>query len=268
MVTRTFVLLLLWTAGSMCAAECRVLYRKDAASVSAVALIAGSLSFSEREALECFRDFVAKEKKQVRLRSVRIYSDAEDQACCRYRMAEVRSFRGWLVAVEAAHKVQGAMAEVVQSPAGIALRYRSVSGQVSKRVIEGRDPTEVRAGRSRFEILYSFLIGPVPAYEDKPDGGYRLDVFLRSDGPLREDDCLRATQNLAKDFDIPLVYAAFRRDPFFVLSDTYPLLNPLVELSRLPTEQEYLAHGQMGCFAEYGETWCARRPGLLDDSQE
>jgi hypothetical protein len=268
MVTRALVLLLLWTAGSVCAAECRVLYRKDAASVSAVALIAGSLTFSDQEALECFRDFVAKEKKQVRLRSVMIYGDAKDQACCRYRIHEVHSFSGWLVALGAAHIVQGAMAEVVQSPVGMALRYRSVSGQVSKRVIEGRDPTEVRAGRSRFEILYSFLMGPVPVYEDKPDGGYRLDVFLRSDGPMRADDCLRATQNLAKDFDIPLVYAAFRRDVFFALSDGYPLLNPLVEFSRLPTEQEYLAHGQTGCFEEYGESWCAPQPGLLDDPQE
>ena len=151
--------------------------------------------------------------------------------------SEVRSFSGWLVALGAAHIVQGAMAEVVQSPVGMALRYRSVSGQVSKRVIEGRDPTEVRAGRSRFEILYSRLMGPVPLYEDKPDGGYRLDVFLRSDGPMRANDCLRATQNLAKDFDIPLVDAVFRRDVFFALSDGYPLLNPLVEFSRLPTEQ-------------------------------
>ena len=166
------------------------------------------------------------------------------------------NFNDWLKDVAAVHKVQGAMAEIVQSPAGTVLRYRSVNGQVSKTVVQGQDPTEVRVGRWKYEILHTVAVGPVPLFEDKPGGGYRLDVFLQTDAPLRERDCLRVTQNLARDLDVPSVTAHFRRDPFFILSDWYPVLHPLIKLPPLPTEQEYLTYGTIGCFVEYGKSWC------------
>jgi hypothetical protein len=155
-----------------------------------------------------------------------------------------RSFNDWLKDVAAVHKVLGAMAEIVQSPAGTVLRYRSVSGQVSKTIVQGRDPTEVRVGRWKYEILRTVAMG----------------VFLQTDGPLRERNCLRVTQDLARDLDVPWVIASFRRDPFFILSDEYPVLHPLIKLPALPTEQEYLADGEMGCVVEYGKSWCLLWP--------
>ena len=259
MVVRLAVALLLVAAQLHGEPGCVLRSVLNTGGVTLARAVATGGPLSEQDAIRCFDRLVPREIAPKKLLSLVIYADQSDLASLRgkgYAGEEVRNWAVWLKMLETTPAPRHAMAEVVQTSAGAVLRYRSEAGEVSKSVIRGRDPTVLRVEKSTFEVIHMVMSGRAPIFEDKPGGGVRLDVFLQSAGPLRQGDCLRATQDMSKQLDVPWVGTDFRTDPFFITSTAFPVLHPFVKLPALPTEQAYLQGGSIGCVVQYGKSWC------------
>lgn len=263
MVARPFVVLLLSFSGLLHGADCTLRMRENTGGAVVGMAVSSNESLSEQDAIRCFDAFVAQETTTPRLLRLVIYADESDAASYKgkgFQGAAIRSWDEWLKRFEAAPRPRHAMAEVVQSPMGVVLRYRSETGRISKSVLRGRDPTLIRTGNSSFAIVHFVMMGPAPIFASKPGGGMRLDFYLQTTEVLRESDCLRVAQDLSTDLEVPWIIAVFRHDPFFIMESAFPLRFPLVELPPLPTEQEYFGSGEMFCVVQYGESWCGVSP--------
>ncbi len=167
------------------------------------------------------------------------------------RPTEVRRFQDWLKAARKPPQFAGDFTEVLWSMKGTVVRCRSREGQVQKFVVNGQDPSIIRRGKSAFEILHLFVVAPAPMYEDEPGGGRRVEFFFQVTGDLNEDDCRSVTEELSSRLDLPWMDTSFRRDPFFVFSELFPILHPLIKYPELPSEQSYRSGIGVHCLFLY-----------------
>ena len=118
------------------------------------------------------------------------------------------------------------------------LRLRHVDGTVARRVLSGKDPTQLLIDGVAFELLHiagremsGFIRCDIP-------GQVGPQLYFRTDAKLTPELCERATAWIARLLPRKNMFASFRNDAVFAC-DSFPVVYPFSPPTRPPTETEY-----------------------------
>jgi hypothetical protein len=235
--------LLQWPAWSA-----EVLRLEEAGAVVDVLVTIPKEGFSRQYVKEYATGFAAKYAGRPRFVRLMMFTDrAEAEEFGSWRLLEAHSYEEWFALRQAHPPFRGAVAQAVFSAKGASLRYRSDSGAVETEVLWGSDPTIIRKGDAAYEILL-VRIGPVaPLFRNRPDGGRRITVYLRTTAALDPDACAEVVEQLSYLFDYRLLGVSIRNDALFVYGSDFPLTHPLYHVAIPPSLGVFLTTRSVGC---------------------
>jgi hypothetical protein len=150
------------------------------------------------------------------------------------------SFDYWRRMYETSVGSPNELAEMISIGNDAVLRVHGAAGNVSVKVLSGKNPLVVRVGDGTFEIVH-FSFSTSMAY------GKQADVYLRTASPLADESGLAVLQRLQALFPDLRVSVSVRNDAWFIFERTYPFCNPLVTRSAPPTAEEYSQTKTMVC---------------------
>jgi len=82
-------------------------------------------------------------------------------------------------------------------------------------------------------------------------------MFFQVTGSVVEKECESVMDQLSKDLDLPFLSMHFRRDPFFVFSERFPIVHPLIRYPESLSEDAYKKGMGAGCSLWYEHRGCA-----------
>ena len=179
-------------------------------------------------------------------------------------------YRQWRLFYDDLAKKPLVAAEVIAVGDNVILRLRNSSGRITRRILQGHDPTQVSVGGVTFEILY--LTGRRHSRFERCGHAGDIDpaVYLKTSAVLSEELCQRVTSQLAAALGVKQMYAHFRNDHWFICS-VFPVRFPFTSQETPPSEAEYYALPEFTCSLDCnGAASCAGRtlrpPGRYKDS--
>jgi hypothetical protein len=127
--------------------------------------------------------------------------------------------------------------ELIAVGANAVLRFRDAQGQITKRIIRGRDPLQIRIDGESFEIVHisSAEVGKFP------------EIYLRTSSTLSAEkgsDVLHGIERMLPDFHVSIY---LRNDGLFIYEPKFPYLNPFQDEPTIPSEEEYRRTKTLEC---------------------
>lgn len=160
------------------------------------------------------------------------------------------TYEHWRTLYDSQVSAPNELAEMISIGSDAVLRVRDGGGNVSRRVLAGKDPLQIEVQGYRFEIVYLAFSAPAPSVLQ------RVDIYIRTPAPLGSGagmDLLRVLRPIFPDLDVT-VYV--RNDAWFIYEPSYPFLNPLIENSSPPGPEQYNKTQTLRCGNWSGSTSC------------
>lgn len=125
------------------------------------------------------------------------------------------------------------IAEMIAIGDNAVLRMRDANGNVTRRVLAGRDPLQIEVQGVHFEIVYFTFSVP------KPYIFQSASIYVRTAAPLERVPSRELLSSLRPVFPDLGVSVHIRNDAWFINEPGYPFFNPFVEEQIPPSPENW-----------------------------
>ena len=153
------------------------------------------------------------------------------------------------------------IAELVSIGESSVIRFRDAAGNVSKKVLQGRDPTLIKTDICSGELLYIQPHSP-PRTEMRIEHA-DLTFRVRTAGVVSKACAESVAANFLKATGDKNIAVVVRPDAWFINEDGLPIIYDFQPRPSPPTEEQYESSPSAGCFYKISEglrCWARNAP--------
>lgn len=156
------------------------------------------------------------------------------------------SYLSWKAHYDAFPKGDFVASDVTSIGGDSVLRLRARDGTVTRKVVRGKDPTQIVVDGVRFDLL--FVSGRLRSRFEGCGVPGTVDpvLFLQTDATLTPAICERATSWLATKLGANHVWTHFRNDRWFICSQ-FPVVFPFLPAEPLPSSPALASSREYSC---------------------
>ena len=154
----------------------------------------------------------------------------------------------------------GPFARLCVLGSGAILEHRDADGNVSRNVLAGSDPLEIRTDLGTFHVLH-FSYRQIPLADAKGLDHDRIHVFARSDQALCSEAGLALLARLHQLIPLKEILLYIRTDTWFLDASGYPLVYPFQTEQSPPSKEEFLRSLTLICGGSDGGYSCSSSRG-------